>query len=302
LLILLAGASGQLGQELLPRLRTLGEVVCVDRADPGKRGDITTVDLGDLSAAELLLNRTRPDLVVNAAAYTAVDRAETESATAYRVNAELPGCLARWAMRNQRLLVHYSTDYVFPGQSDHPFVENDPTGPLNVYGKSKLAGEEAVAASGCRNLVLRTSWVYSAHGNNFVLTMLKLAEQRDVLNIVSDQEGCPTWARNLAAATGQALAQIRKDPSKAGLYHYCDAGIVSWLDFARLIFETAVELGLLSRVPVCNEVDSSAFRQAAIRPAYSAMDTTRIRQTLGITPEALPSSLKACLQDLVDDE
>ena len=302
MLILLAGSSGQLGQELLPRLQTLGDVVCVDRTDVAGQGTITTADLGDLSATELLLNRTRPDLVINAAAYTAVDRAESERDLAFRVNAELPGCMARWAARNQRMLVHFSTDYVFPGESDHPFRENDPTGPLNVYGESKLAGERAVAESACLNLVLRTSWVYSAHGNNFVLTMLRLAGQRDELNIVSDQVGCPTWARNLASASVQALEQVRREPSRAGLYHYCDAGIVSWLDFARMIFETAVELGLLPRTPLCHEVDSSAFQQAAKRPAYSAMDTTRIRRDLGIEPEALSSSLKSCLQDLVEDE
>ncbi len=157
---------------------------------------------------EILLNRMQPDLIVNAAAYTAVDRAETESEAAFRINAELPGCLARWYARNDRLLLHYSTDYVFSGEAREPYREDAPTGPLNVYGESKLAGEWAITASGCRHLVLRTSWVYSGHGNNFVLTMLRLARERPTLSIVADQIGCPTWARN--------LARVSAIPSRAG--------------------------------------------------------------------------------------
>jgi len=213
--ILLTGSSGQLGQELLPHLQVLGEVIRVDRAVPAGDHETMQVNLEDLNRLEVLVNRSMPDLVVNAAAYTAVDRAETEYVTAFRVNADLPGCLARWAARNDRLLVHYSTDYVFNGESDRPWRESDPTEPLNTYGESKRAGEWQVAASGCRHLLLRTSWVYSGHGNNFVLTMLRLARERNALSIVADQVGCPTWARNLARVTQRMLAAVREDAAAA---------------------------------------------------------------------------------------
>jgi dTDP-4-dehydrorhamnose reductase len=297
-LILLTGAAGQLGHELKPRLEPLGTVTCVDREDPGTIKGFVKAELSDLAATEVLLNRVRPDVVVNAAAYTAVDRAETERETAFRVNAELPDLMARWCSRNDRMLVHYSTDYVFSGDSDTPYSEADRARPVNVYGESKLAGERAVVASGCKQLTLRSSWVFSTHGNNFVLTMLKLARQRSDLNIVTDQVGCPTWARNLAAASVAALRQVTSDSTKCGLYHYCDADIVSWLEFARLIFSTAVELGLLDRVPRCHPVDSSAFQQAATRPSYSAMDTSLIRSALQIEPAGLQASLRECLKDL----
>jgi dTDP-4-dehydrorhamnose reductase len=299
MLILLAGAAGQLGHELKPRLEALGKVVCVDRVNPGKLPGFLAADLGDRSATEILLNRVRPDVVVNAAAYTAVDRAESDRATAFRINADLPACMARWCARNDRSLLHYSTDYVFSGRSGRPYTEADAAEPINVYGESKRAGELLIAESDCRHLVLRSSWVYSVHGNNFVLTMLKLAGQRPELNIVNDQVGCPTWARNLATASVAALQQLLADASKSGLYHYCDADVVSWLDFARLIFSTAAGLGLLERAPQCLPVESSAFQQAARRPAYSAMDTSRIRQQLGIEPAPLETSLRACLNDLV---
>lgn len=299
MLILLAGAAGQLGHELKPRLEALGKVVCVDRVDPGDQRGFLTADLGNRSATEVLLNRVRPDLVVNAAAYTAVDRAEDDRDTAFRINADLPACMARWCARNDRALLHYSTDYVFSGHADRPYTEADVAEPINVYGESKRAGEQEIARIACDHLVLRSSWVYSVHGNNFVLTMLQLAERRPELNIVIDQVGCPTWARNLAAASVEALGKLLENPSKGGLYHYCDAGIVSWLEFARLIFSTAAGLGLLERVPQCRPVNSSALQQAARRPAYSAMDTSLIQRELGIEPAALAPSLRSCLNDLV---
>jgi dTDP-4-dehydrorhamnose reductase len=300
---LLTGASGQLGQELLPRLAALGEVTPVDRevAD----GDSRTLrqDLGDLNRVEIVLNRLRPDIIVNAAAYTAVDRAEEDSETAFHVNADLPGCLARWAQRNDRLLVHYSTDYVFSGEASEPYREDAPTGPLNVYGESKLAGEWAIAAAGCRHLLLRTSWVYSGHGHNFVLTMLRLARERPALSIVADQTGCPTWARNLAQATAQMLLRTLgpgADEPKSGTWHYCDNGVVSWYDFARKIFEIAFALGLLKQLPETRTVTSAEFRQLAERPRYSVLDTAAIRAEFGIEPPTLEASLRACLGALKD--
>lgn len=300
--VLLTGASGQLGQELAPRLQTLGEVVRVDRAVGGDDRQTLQQDLGDLNRVEILLNRTRPDLVVNAAAYTAVDRAEEDSTAAFRINAELPGCLARWSQRNGGLLVHYSTDYVFSGESERPYRETDPTGPLNVYGESKLAGERAIADSGCRHLVLRTSWVYSGRGNNFLLTMLRLARERPSLSIVADQVGCPTWARNLARVTGRLIAALGRDDGRVGTWHYCDSGVVSWYDFARAIFTEAHAAGLLERLPQTTAVPSSGFPQAARRPLYSVLDTSAIRRDFGIEPAAFEASLRSCIEDMKKHE
>lgn len=297
--ILLTGASGQLGQELAPRLSALGEVTRVDRAASGDPGTLQQ-DLADLNRLEVLLNRLRPDLLVNAAAYTAVDRAESEHEDAFRVNADLPGCLARWSARNGGLLLHYSTDYVFSGEAERPYRETDVTGPLNTYGDSKRAGEWQIAASGCAHLVLRTSWVYSGHGNNFVLTMLRLARERPSLDIVSDQVGCPTWARNLARVSAQMVEAVRgaAGDDRRGIWHYCDSGIVSWYDFAQAIFEAARAAGLLERVPNTRPVRTEDFPQEAERPRYSVLDTSAIRRDFGIEPAALEPSLRACIEEL----
>ena len=300
--ILLAGASGQLGQELLPLLARYGEVSAVDLlVEPPLSPERIRMDLSDLNRVEILLNRLQPDLVVNAAAYTAVDRAEDESVLAFRMNADLPGCMARWAERNGVFLFHYSTDYVFDGEKGQPYDENDETGPLNVYGESKLAGEWAIAASNCRHVILRTSWVYSGHGSNFVLSMLRLARERPSLNIVSDQTGCPTWARNLAQVSGDIIGQLLKkksDTSRDGLYHYCDSTVTSWYDFAHLIFSIAEELGLLENQPETTAVESSEFPQIAQRPAFSVLDTSTVRQAFEIQRGELNESLELCLREL----
>jgi dTDP-4-dehydrorhamnose reductase len=299
--ILLTGASGQLGQESISRLKGMGDLVAVDLGEVAGMPNALRQDLGDLNQVEILLNRYRPDLIVNAAAYTAVDRAEDDSELAFRINGELPGCLARWAQRNDRLLVHYSTDYVFDGSSDRPWREQDETGPLGVYGESKLAGEWAITASGCRHITLRTSWVYSSHGNNFVLTMLKLARQRPSLSIVSDQTGCPTWARNLASVTQEVLGRLPSTgPSveQQGIFHYSDADAVTWFDFAQAIFSTATELGLLKTVPKLTAVPTSEFPTPATRPLYSVLDTSAIRRTFDVEPAGLGPSLRTCLGEV----
>ena len=299
--ILLTGSEGQLGRELLPVLTQMGAVTRVDRADCTDGGEVLQRDLGDLDGLEALVDGLRPDVIVNAAAYTAVDRAEADAEAAFRVNEDLPGCLARWSAGNDCLLVHYSTDYVFSGDTNRAYRETDPTGPLSVYGESKLDGERAIAASGCRHAVLRTSWLYSRHGNNFVLTMLRLARERSTLSIVSDQVGCPTWARNLARVTGAVIARLATAASgsgRHGTWHYCDSGVVSWYDFARVIYDTALEVGLLEKAPQLLAVSSAEYPQTAVRPPYSVLDTSAIGRDLGVEPAALQASLKTCLEEL----
>jgi len=297
--ILLTGASGQLGQELQTSLAGLGQVVSVDRYAGGNKS--IEMDLSDLHQLEDLLYRQSPNVVINAAAYTAVDKAEGEHRTAFQINAELPAALGRWCKRNDGFLLHYSTDYVFSGDSDKPYVEGDLVGPLGVYGESKLAGEWAIGASHCRHVILRTSWVYSTHGSNFVLNMLRLARQRSELSIVSDQTGCPTWARNLArisATVLQLAIEAGTDPTRQGIFHYCDSSVSTWYDFARLIFELAVELNLLHEIPRLKSVRSTEFPQVARRPAYSVLNTGSIRKVFGVSPPALEASLRACLMEL----
>jgi len=303
--ILLAGAAGQLGQELLPLLEQQGEVIQVDRTAAPGAAPTWVQDLDDLNRLEILLNRIRPDIVVNAAAYTAVDLAEDNASTAFRVNADIPGCMARWAQRNDRMLVHYSTDYVFSGDSKRPYLEQDPPGPLGVYGDSKLAGELAIAEARCHHVILRTSWVYSGHGNNFVLTMLRLARERPSLSIVSDQTGCPTWARNLAAVTKniiQRMTAAGEQKPPGGIYHYCDADVVSWYEFALSIFRIANQAGLLDRMPDTKPVRSMDFPQKAQRPLYSVLDTSKILETFGIEPMGLEPSLRTCIREMSVNE
>jgi len=298
--ILLTGAAGQLGRELAPRLAQFGRVIAVDRAAIPD-DDTVRLDLGQAADVESLLERARPALIVNAAAHTAVDRAEEEPEAAFRLNGELPGWLARWAGRNDAWLLHYSTDYVFPGNAQRPYKEEDPVGPLNVYGESKLAGEQAVAAAGCRHAVLRTSWVYASHGHNFVLTILKLAAERPTLNVVDDQTGRPTWAGNLAAVSARIIERWREGAAGdalGGLYHYCDGTAVSWHEFAALILRAARSAGLLDALPELRPVGSDQFRQAARRPAYSVLDTARIEQAMGFRPAGLEESLQACLEEI----
>ncbi|NIM68982.1 MAG: dTDP-4-dehydrorhamnose reductase [Xanthomonadales bacterium] len=303
--ILLTGAAGQLGQELCSRLSPLGALTLVDRSKPTRPAmPCLQADLADPGQLEMVLQRTDPDLVVNAAAYTAVDRAEQERQEAFSVNADLPGRIARWAARHDRAVLHYSTDYVFDGSVGRPYRETDSPCPLNAYGESKLAGERAVAEGGCRALLVRTSWVYSAHGNNFVLSMLRLAGQRLRLSVVNDQVGCPTWARNLADASLRLLTarlgQVRQGTTET--YHYCDRDAVSWYDFAARVFAGAMEFGLLNAAPELSPVASADYPQVARRPAYSVLDTTSIRAAAGVSPAPLAASLHQCLEELAANE
>jgi dTDP-4-dehydrorhamnose reductase len=298
--ILLTGGSGQLGKELLGQLTRFGKVTAVDRL-PGAAGSLEA-DLSDLGRVETLLHRLQPDAVINAAAYTAVDQAENEVRAAFRMNAELPDCLGRWCRLHDRFLLHFSTDYVFDGESRRPFREDDRPGPLGVYGETKLAGEWALGASGCRHLVLRTSWVYSAHGSNFVLSMLRLGRERSELGVVNDQTGCPTWARNLATTSAVILQHVTGhawSKEVQGVFHYCDNTPVTWYDFAGLIFDQAEKLELLQNIPSVNPIPSTEFPQLAQRPRYSVLDTALIQNTFAVRPPQLLTSLQACLQELV---
>lgn len=282
--VLLIGANGQLGRELRASLVSLGDLACATRE--GRLGpDFHACEVADLdypSSLAELLDRVAPDIVVNAAAYTAVDRAEGEQDIAFRINVEAVEALAIATAAHGALLVHYSTDYVFPGDDPRPRREDDLTGPLNVYGASKLASEEAVRASGCRHMIFRISWVYSAHGRNFLRTMLRLAKEREEVRVVCDQIGAPTPAHWIAKASALAIARHH---DHGGIWHLAAAGETSWHGFARAIFAEASQAGLIERKPRLVPVPSSEYPVAAKRPGSSRLNTGKLERDFGI---ALP--------------
>ena len=273
--ILLLGKNGQLGWELQRSLAPLGELVALDRQGaPGLCGD-----LGEPDGLAATVRALRPDVIVNAAAYTAVDRAESEPDLARRINAHAPAALAREAAACGALLVHYSTDYVFHGHGQRPWAEDDPTGPLNVYGQTKLAGEQAIVQAGCRHLILRTSWVYAARGGNFARTMLRLARQQPRLTVIDDQWGAPTGAELIADVSAHAIVQLRARPDKAGIYHLAAAGETNWFSYAKHVIaraqstQSAIEYVVKDILPI----PSSAYPVAATRPHNSRLDTRKLR-------------------------
>jgi dTDP-4-dehydrorhamnose reductase len=282
--ILLLGAGGQLGFELQRALAPLGELHAASRdggLPGGGRG--IAVDLDQPATLAAALDAVAPDCIVNAAAYTAVDRAEQAPADAQRANADAPAALARWCAGRGALLVHYSTDYVFDGRGSVPWREHDATAPLGAYGRSKLAGEQAIAASGCRHLILRTAWVYAARGQNFLRTMLRLGAEREAVQVVADQIGAPTPARWLAAATTALLAGGRwREDAAAGVFHVAAAGQTSWHGFAEAIFTDAVRAGLLSRAPRVEPIATADYPTPARRPAYSVLDCGRLADCHGL--------------------
>lgn len=278
--ILLLGGNGQVGRELCRSLAPLGEIVVTSRdgrLEP--EGPAEALDLSDLGAIARMVGRVRPDVVVNATAYTAVDKAEAERELAFRINAEAPGVLASACAEAGIPLVHYSTDYVFDGQGTSPYREDDPTAPLGVYGESKLAGEEAIRASGVEHLILRTAWVYALHGHNFLRTMLRLAAERDELRVVADQTGSPTPAWLIADVTARLLANGATD---AGTVHLTTAGQCSWHAFAGEIVRLGVETGRIARAPVITPITTADYPTPARRPAFSVLDTTRLAQVAGV--------------------
>ena len=273
--ILLLGKNGQLGWELQRSLAPLGELVALDRQGaPGLCGD-----LGEPDGLAATVRALRPDVILNAAAYTAVDRAESEPDLARRINAHAPAVLAREAAACGALLLHYSTDYVFHGHGQRPWAEDDPTGPLNVYGQTKLDGEQAIVQAGCRHLILRTSWVYAARGGNFARTMLRLARQQPRLTVIDDQWGAPTGAELIADVSAHAIAQLRARPDKAGIYHLAAAGETNWFSYAKHVLaqaqsaQAAIEYAVKDILPI----SSSAYPVAATRPHNSRLDTRKLR-------------------------
>ena len=276
--IVLFGRGGQVGRELEQVLPSLGQLAAFGRDH---------ADLERPDAIQALLRRESPDMVVNAAAYTAVDKAESEPERARQINADSVGVIATETARLGGWLVHYSTDYVFDGAKSDSYVETDPTGPLGVYGATKLAGEQLVAASGCRHLVFRTSWVYAAHGSNFVRTILRLGQEREELSIVDDQIGAPTSAARIAAVTVAAIRRLAGGEGElpaSGIYHLAAAGTTSWHGLAKLSVAAAHAGGLPLRVDPdrIRPIPSSAWPQVARRPANSRLDTAKLQRTFDV--------------------
>ncbi len=273
--LLLLGCKGQVGWELQRSLATLGEVVALDSEG---------ADLSRPESLAALVREVRPEAIVNAAAHTAVDKAESEPERARTINALAPGALAAEAAALGAWLVHFSSDYVFDGSGSAPRTEDAPTGPLNAYGRSKLEGEQLIRASGCRHLILRTSWVYAARGGNFAKTMLRLAAEREALDVIDDQVGAPTGAELLADVAALALRRARAEPSLSGTYHCAAAGETSWHGYARFVIEHARAAGRPVKVApdAVRPVPTARYPTPARRPLNSRLDTTKLRTAFGV--------------------
>ncbi|MBZ8180066.1 dTDP-4-dehydrorhamnose reductase [Oscillatoria salina] len=285
--ILIFGKNGQLGQELKQILNSSGQkIIAVGRKE---------IDLTEKEKLPQLIEQIQPKIIINAAAYTAVDKAETEVELAYKVNADAPQIIAQVAQELQAFLIHVSTDYVFDGRKSSPYQETDLTKPINVYGESKLAGEEAIK-SACENyLILRTAWVYGNEGKgNFVKTMLKLGAARDEIRVVADQIGSPTWTRDLASAIANFIPHL--NPAISGIYHYTNSGIASWYDFAVAIFAEAKKLNLPLQVQRVIPITTLEYPTPAKRPAYSVLNCAKIQQVLGTYPPHWRQSLTEMLK------
>lgn len=290
-LILLLGSGGQLGWELRRTLAPIADIVALDRA---------ALDLRDPAQLRERVRTLRPAAVVNAAAYTNVDGAEADRENAFVVNAAAPHVLAEEAARTRALLVHYSTDYVFDGRASVPYAEEAAVSPINVYGESKLEGERAIASTGCAHIILRTSWIYGTRGRNFLQTMLRLAREKPVLEVVHDQVGCPTWSRMVAEASAQLLARLaagsRFETDATGIYHVCATGRASWWDFARAI----LAMDPAQHEHVCAEVRAvctSQVQRPAARPAFSVLDTQRLMDTFGLSLPSWTEQLEMVMQE-----
>lgn len=290
--VLLTGTNGQVGFELQRSLQGLGKIVALDRS---------CLDLRDAQQIREVVRATKPALIVNPAAYTAVDAAETDVKGATQLNVDTPRVFAEEAKRVGAALVHYSTDYVFDGTKQGAYVESDPTGPQNVYGRTKLAGEEAIADTGCDYLILRTSWVYGTRGRNFLLTMLRLGAERDQLSVVADQQGAPTWANTIASLTSDVLAQsVAGDADEvrdwwrahSGVYHLTASGATSWHGFAEAIFELAGG----DKRPLVKPIPAVSYPTPAARPANSRLSNERLAAAFGVRAPDWRDALRLCLE------
>lgn len=292
--ILLTGCNGQVGWELRRTLAPLGEIIAPDRH---------ALDLSRVDSIRAIIREVKPALIVNPAAHTAVDKAESEAELAMSVNGIAPGIMAEEAKKLGAAIIHYSTDYVFDGSKGTPYTEEDTPCPLNVYGRTKLAGEQAVQAAGAPHLILRTSWVYGARGKNFLLTLLRLAREREELKIVADQFGAPTWSRMIAEATAQMVAQCFSPHADAsflerhsGLYHLTAAGQTSWHGFASAILEMAGS-GRERSLPRVLPIPATDYPLPAHRPPYSVMSGAKLMATFGIAMPSWDESLRLCLDE-----
>ncbi|MGB9713198.1 MAG: dTDP-4-dehydrorhamnose reductase [Dissulfurimicrobium sp.] len=290
--IIITGKNGQVGWELARTLTTLGDVAALGRE---------AMDLSDPASIRTVISGLRPSIIINAAAYTAVDRAEEEKGLAMAVNGIAPGVMAEEARRLGALLVHYSTDYVFDGTKCGPYTEEDPTNPINTYGKTKLAGEEAVRSSGCNHLIFRTSWVYGTRGANFLLTMLRLLRERNTIKIVDDQKGAPTWSRMIAEVTAQVLSRFvtagggfEFPPDHAGLYHLSAGGTTTWYGFACAI-SNATGRGCACKIM---PIPSEGYLCTAKRPKNSIMSNEKLFRAFGIKMPNWDVQFNLCMEGL----
>ena len=291
--ILLFGKTGQVGWELQRSLAPLGNIIAVDVHSTDFCGDFSNPE----GVAETV-RRVKPDVIVNAAAHTAVDKAESERDFAQLLNATSVEAIAKEAEKINAWLIHYSTDYVFPGDGEKPWVETDATAPLNTYGETKLAGELAVQQHCKKHLIFRTSWVFAGKGNNFAKTMLRLAKEREELSIINDQFGAPTGAELLADCTAHAIKMAMAKPEVAGLYHLVASGTTTWFDYANLVFAEAKEAGLILAVNKTNPVSTSAYPTPARRPYNSRLDTSKFQQTFDLTLPSWDVGVKRMLAEL----
>ncbi|MYN15044.1 dTDP-4-dehydrorhamnose reductase [Pusillimonas sp. TS35] len=293
--ILLLGKGGQLGWELQRSLAPLGELIALGSDAPG--GNYTRLD-----EVERAVRSIAPDIIVNAGAHTAVDKAESEPDIAHQLNALAPAILALEAKRLGAWLVHYSTDYVFDGSGDTPWLETDPTSPLSVYGRTKAESEAAIQEAGCHHLIFRTSWVYAARGGNFAKTMLRLGQERDALTVVDDQIGAPTGADLLADITAHALRIARDRPEVAGLYHLVASGETSWYGYARFVLDLARQYGVALKVApeAITPAPTSAFPTPAERPKNSRLDTHKLQTTFGLTLPPWPTGVARMIAEILD--
>lgn len=294
--ILLLGKNGQVGWELQRSLAPLGELVALDRHSV----DGLSGDLSNLESLRTTIRQVKPDVIVNAAAYTAVDKAESETELADRVNGLASAVIAEEAATSGAWLVHYSTDYVFSGLGTTPWQETDTVAPVNYYGSSKLAGEQAIIASGCKHLIFRTSWVYGARGNNFAKTMLRLAKDRETLSVIADQIGAPTGADLIADVTALAIQQVIKRPELAGLYHLAAAGEVSWHGYASLVIDFAKAQGEELAVTTVNPIETTAYPTPAQRPLNSRLNTQKLRDNFSLHLPDWQSGVTRMLREVLN--